>query len=72
MGLSVKIKMLLAAREMTLTDLAEKLEPKTTVQNLSQKMKKDNFSEKELHKIAKACNATFESSFVLNDTGKII
>ena len=72
MGSSIKIKMLLAAREMTLQDLADKLEPKTTVQNLSQKMKRDNFSENDLQTIASVCNATFETSFTLNDTGKTI
>ena len=72
MGSAIKIKMLLAAREMTLQNLADKIMPKTTVQNLSQKLKRDNFSEKELQKIATACNATFETAFTLNDTGKTI
>lgn len=36
MGLAIKIKMLLAAREMTLQDLANKITPKTSVQNISQ------------------------------------
>lgn len=71
-GLAIKIKMLLAAREMTLQDLANQITPKTSVQNISQKLKRDNFSEKELQAIAKACNATFEASFILNDTGKEI
>ncbi len=72
MGSSIKIKMLLAAREMTLQNLADKIIPKTTVQNLSQKIKRDNFSEKDLQAIATACDATFETNFILNDTGKII
>ena len=72
MGSTIKIKMLLAAREMSIKDLAEKIEPKTSAQNLSQKLKRDNFSENDLHAIAKVCNATFETSFILNDTGKII
>ena len=72
MGLAIIIKMLLAAREMTLQDLANKITPKTSVQNISQKMKRDNFSEKELQAIAAACDATFEANFILNDTGKVI
>ncbi len=72
MGLAIKIKMLLAAREMTLQDLANQITPKTSVQNISQKLKRDNFSEKELQAIAKACDATFEANFILNDTGKVI
>ena len=52
--------------------LANKITPKTSVQNISQKMKRDNFSEKELQAIAAACDATFEANFILNDTGKVI
>ena len=70
MGSAIKIKMLLAAREMALHDLADRLIPKTSSANLSQKMKRDNFSEHELQAIATACNATFEAVFTLNDTGK--
>ena len=70
MGMAIKIKMLLASREMTIVDLAERLEPKTTRQNVDKKMKRDNLCEEDLHKIAKACNATFEGIFTLNDTGK--
>jgi len=70
MGLAIKVKMLLAARDMTANDLAEKLG--TTGQNVSAKLRRDNLSEKDLHDIAKACNATFEGTFTLNDTGKEI
>jgi len=72
MGMAIKVKMLLAAREMTIADLADKLEPKTTRQNVTTKIKRDNFSEKDLQQIAKACNASFEGIFTLNDTGKEI
>lgn len=72
MDMSTKIKMLLAARDMTITDLAAKLEPPTTGQNLNGKFKRDNFSYNELAAIAKACNATYEGIFTLNDTGKEI
>ena len=72
MGSSIKIKMLLAAREMTLKDLADKLEPKTSVQNISQKMKRDNFSEKELQAIAEILNCDYDVIFIMRDTGKQI
>lgn len=72
MGSAIKIKMLLVAREMTLQDLAQRLIPPTSVQNLSQKLKRDNFSENELQAIAEACNAKIETKFILNDTGKTI
>jgi len=70
MGLATKVKMLLASRDMTANDLAVKLG--TTGQNVSAKIRRDNLSEKDLHEIAKACDATFEGSFTLNDTGKEI
>lgn len=69
MGMAVKVRMLLAAREMTLKDLGERMDPPTSGQNIGQKIKKDNLSERDLVAIAKACNATFKGGFVLNDTG---
>ncbi len=72
MGMAIKVKMLLAAREMTLGDLAEKIEPKTTRQNITAKINRDNLTEQDLQAIAKACNATFEGVFTLTDTGKQI
>jgi len=72
MGMSTKVKMLLAARDMTIADLADKLEPKTTRQNVATKIRRDNLSENDLQQIARACNATFEGIFTLNDTGKKI
>ena len=70
MGLEKTVRILLLERRMTMTDLANKFG--TSVQNMSAKFRKNNFTEKELNEIAKACNATFEGAFILNDTGKII
>lgn len=70
MGMTTKVKMLLVARDMNIKDLAEILG--TTNQNVTAKLRRDNLSESDLHKIAKACNATFEGTFTLNDTGKEI
>lgn len=72
MGMSVKIKMLLAAREMTIEDLAKKLNPPTTKQNLGNKFKRDNFSEAEIKAIAEACNARYEIHFFIDDTGTVL
>lgn len=69
MGMAVKVKMLLAVRGMTLKELGAKLEPPTSVQNISKKIKRDNLTERDLTAIAKACNATFKGGFVLHDTG---
>ncbi|MGI6003841.1 MAG: transcriptional regulator [Christensenellales bacterium] len=71
MGFAIKVKMLLAAKEMTIGDLADKMEPKTTRQNIGAKLKRDNLTEKDLHDIAKACGVTFEGNFVLEDGRKI-
>ncbi|MDR1563386.1 MAG: helix-turn-helix transcriptional regulator [Oscillospiraceae bacterium] len=70
MGMATKIKMLLAARDMTIRDLAVKLD--TSSQNMAAKLKRDNLSETDLQQIAKVCNAVFEGNFTLNDTGKEI
>ena len=71
MGMARKVKMLLAAKEMSITDLAEALEPKTSAQNIGAKLKRDNLSETDLHAIAKACGASFEGLFILDDGTKI-
>lgn len=67
MGMARTVKVLLAAREMTQKDLAERLG--MAPQNLSRKMKADNFSERDLDAIAAACGATFKGGFILSDTG---
>lgn len=69
-SMSKKIKMLMLEREVTQVQLAEKME--TTQSNLANKLKRDNFSEKELNQIAELLNATFEGNFILNDTHRSI
>ena len=68
MGLSTseKIKVVIKRRKMTLGDLAEKTGQ--TRQNLSNKMTRDNFSEKEIRKIADALDCDYEAFFVMRDT----
>lgn len=70
MRMAIKVKMILAARDMSIGDLAEKLG--TTQQNITAKLNRDNFSENDLHQIAKACNASYEGFFTLNDSNKQI
>lgn len=65
-----KIKIILNRRKMTLAELAERTGQSR--QNMSNKMSRDNFSEKEIYEIAKALDCTFENSFVMNDTGEKI
>ncbi len=63
-----KIKILLKRRGMTLGDLADKTNQSR--QNLSNKMTRDNFSEKEIKEIADALNCEYEASFVMKDSGE--
>ena len=70
MSMAKLIRTLLIERDMTMTDLADRLGK--TVQNMSAKLRRDNLSEKELKDIAAVCDATFAGSFTLNDTGKEI
>lgn len=67
---SEKIKIILGRRDMTQTDLADKLG--TSRQNLANKIKRNNFSEKEIHDIADALNCKFEPQFILLDTDEAI
>lgn len=70
MGLSMgeKIKIMMGRRDITLTQLAETLG--TTRQNLSNKLSRDNFSEKELLAIAEALGCTYEAKLIMKDTGE--
>ena len=55
------LKHKLIEKDMKITDVAKALE--TSPQNLSQKLKRDNFSEKEMEEIAAAVGCTLEISF---------
>jgi len=65
-----KIAVILKRRGMTLAELAEKT--KQSRPNISNKMSRDNFSEKELKEIASVLDCTYESVFKMNDTGEEI
>lgn len=65
-----KIKIILGRRNMTISQLAEKTGQSR--QNMSNKMARDNFSEKELLAIADALNCTYDAHFILNDTNESI
>lgn len=60
-----KIKIILNRRKMTLAQLAEKT--KQSRQNMSNKMTRDNFSEKELIEIAEALDYTVNITFTSKD-----
>lgn len=71
MAMSERIRILLVKRgNISEAELARRLE--TSPQNLHNKMKRDNFTEKDLQKIAQALNCTYSATFTLNDTGEIV
>ena len=65
-----KIKIIMGRRGLTITDLAKKTEQ--SPQNMSNKMSRDNFTEKEVFEIADALNCDFDSSFIMRDSGEEI
>ena len=65
-----KINVLLKRRGLTISQLAEATGQSR--QNLSNKMNRDNFSEREAREIADVLGCSFFSEFVMNDTGERI
>ena len=71
MALSERIRILLVKRgNISEAELARRLG--VSPQNLNNKMKRDNFSEKDLQEIAAALNCSLTISFTMNDTGEEI
>ncbi|KUF32891.1 hypothetical protein AK833_11945 [Lysinibacillus sp. F5] len=64
-----KIKVLLNRKNMSVQDLAELLGQSR--QNINTKLKKDNFSEQDLKKIAEVLEVEFEGFFFLKNGEKI-
>lgn len=69
MGMSEKIKILLIKKNITVVQLSQLLN--TSSQNIYNKLKRDNFSEKELLKIAEKLKVKYEGFFILDDNTKI-
>lgn len=66
-----KIRIMLVKRgNMSEAELARKLG--VSPQNLNNKMKRDNFTEADLRKIADALDCEFEMSFRMKDTGEYV
>lgn len=68
MAMAEKVRILLVKRKITVTDLAKRLGMSQS--NLSNKLSRDNFNEKELQEIAEALNCDLDMSFTLRDTGE--
>jgi transcriptional regulator with XRE-family HTH domain len=62
-----KVKILLKRRNMTITELATILG--TSRQNLTNKLSRDNFPEKEMLEISQKLNCTYKGRVIMNDTG---
>ena len=67
--MSEKIRVLLIKQNMSITELAKRLE--VTPQNMYNKLKRDNFSVKEMQEIANVVGVNFECNFLLDDGTKI-
>lgn len=65
---SEKIRILLIKRKMTMSELADKIE--TTPQNLSNKLSRDNFTEKEMKTMSIALGCELDITFTLDETGE--
>lgn len=65
-----KIRMICKRRKLSLSALAKKLG--STRQNLSNKLSRDNFTEKEISEIAAALDCEYEVVFTMKDTGERI
>lgn len=63
-----KIKIILKRRNMSVNDLADALG--TSRQNLSNKLKRDNFREQEIIEILDVLNCTYKTTIIFNDTGE--
>ena len=68
MAMAKKVRILLVKRKITVTDLAKRLGMSQS--NLSNKLSRDNFNEKELQEIAEALNCDLDIGFTLRDTGE--
>lgn len=64
-----KIRIALIKKGFTLTQLAELMD--VSQPNLSKKLKRNNFNEEELHKIAELLDMKYEAYFVMEDGTKI-
>jgi len=69
MGMAEKIRILLIKRgNISEAELARRLGMSTT--NLYNRLKRDNFTERDLKRIADVLNCTFKAEFTLNDNGE--
>ena len=69
MSMTERIRILLVKRgNISEAELARRLE--ISPQNLSNKMRRDNFSDRELRDIAAALGCTYKNAFVITESGE--
>ena len=72
MALEQKIRIAMIKKNIkSLSELAGRME-NCSPQNLHNKMKRDNFSESEMHKIAEALGVDLRIEFVDKETGEVL
>ena len=69
LSMGEKIRILLKRKKMTISELATAIG--TSNQNLSNKLTRDNFSEQELHQIARVLGCRYEGFFIFEDNERI-
>lgn len=71
MGMAEKIRIVLVKRgNISEAELARRL--KVSPQNLNNKMRRDNFKEKDMRKIAAVLGCDYEAGFRMKDTGELV
>jgi len=71
MGMTERIRILLVKRgNISEAELARRLGMSST--NLYNRLKRDNFTESDLKRIAEVLDCTFKAGFILNETGEEI
>ncbi len=70
MSIGEKIKVMMKRRSMTMTELAATIGQSR--QNLTNKMKRDNFTEEETRTIAEALGCNVSITFTMQDTGETL
>ena len=68
MTISEKLRLIMRRRGFTITALASAIG--ISRQYLTTKLKKNSFTVAELERIAGILNCTFDSGFIMNDTGE--
>lgn len=71
MGMAEKIRILLIKRgNISEAELARRLNK--SPQSFNASMKRDNFTEKDLHEIAKVLDCEYKATFIIKETGEEI